>query len=274
MLATLLLLFSFITLGLFLWATLGGALFFMGCLTWLIVLVITVGYIDKMVLFLLGAREVRSSDEKDFFEAASHEAYKLSVSMPRLYFYNGLLERAFILQHRNEISIVLNKGLLAKFTSEELKAICFELLLQVKKGMASKRTKSMFLLGFLSWSMHSIMGLLMLMIPSRNLRKSLDLSLNFFLHPFLELLFKFIISESYFKKLSQLLVNFPEEKELLDRVGLKLKKPTSYYSLPSRKLLELSSVNKSRHFQNIITLEFLPHEWDFLFQNEGMKRAE
>jgi hypothetical protein len=272
--ATFLLLLGFILLGLFLWATLSGALFFLGALAWLLILVITVGYPDTMVLFLLGAREVRSSDEKDFFSAASHEAYKLSVSMPRLYFYNGSLERAFVLQNRQSISIILNKTLLEKCTSSELKAICFELLLQVKKGMAPKRTKSMFLLGFIAWTIHSIIGLILSILPFRDLKKATDWVLNYLLHPVLDVLFKFVMGESYFKKLSTVLANFPEEREMLERVGMKLRKPSSYYSLPSRKLLELSAINKSRHFQNIIALEFLPHEWDYLFVNEGIKRAE
>lgn len=75
---------------------------------------------------------------------------------------------------------------------------------------------------------------------------------------------------AYFKKLETLLNEFPKEKEMLDRVGLKLIKPLSYYSLPSRKLLVLSSVNKSRHFQSILALEFLPHEWDYLFKSEEL----
>jgi hypothetical protein len=272
--ATFLLLLSFITIGLFLWANLSGASFIMGVLIWLIILIITVGYPDTMVLFLLGAREVRSSDEKDFFSAASHEAYKLSVSMPRLYFYNGSLERAFVLQNRQSISIILNKSLLEKCTSSELKAICFELLLQVKKGMASKRTKSMFLLGFFAWMTHALIGLIFYFLPFRDLKKSADWVLNYLLHPVLDLMFKFVMGERYFKKLSGVLSNFPEEREMLYRVGMKLRKPDSYYSLPSRKLMELSAINKSRNFQNITALEFLPHEWDYLFVSEGLKRAE
>lgn len=272
--ATLFLLLSFAFLALFLWVTLSGALFFMGCLFTLILLVITVGYQDTMLLFLLGAREVRSSDEKIFFEAASQESYKLAVPMPRLYFYNGSLERAFIFQTRYNVSLVLNKHLLEKSSSEELKAICFELLLQAKKGMASKRTRSMFFLGFFSWIIHSFLGLFMNLLPFKEVRKAADWFINFLFHPVLEVLFKMIMGEKYFRKLEQLLEDYPEEKELLARVGLKLRKPYSYYSLPSRKLLVLQSVNRSRHFQNILALEFLPHEWDFLFKDGEMKGAQ
>lgn len=272
--ATLFLMFSFIFLGLFLWTTLSGALFLLGCLIWLILLVITVGYQDTMLLFLLGAREVRSSDEKNFFEAASQEAYKLSVVMPRLYFYNGTLERAFVFQTRYNVSIVLSKALLEKASSDELKAICFELLMQVKKGMAPKRTRSMFFLGFFSWIIHSFLGLFINLLPFKDLRRGADWFINYLFHPVMDFLFNLIMGESYFRKLEQFLSDYPEEKERLKRVGMRLRPPYTYYSLPSRKLLELHSVSRSRHFQNIMALEFLPHEWDYLFRGQELKGAE
>jgi Na+-transporting methylmalonyl-CoA/oxaloacetate decarboxylase gamma subunit len=272
--ATLFLLLAMSLFGLFLWVTLSGASFVFFFLIWLIILVITVGYPDTMVLYLLGAREIRSSDEKEFFEAASQEAYKLSVKMPRLYFYNGSLERAFVLQHRHANSLILSKGLLEKCSSAELRSISFELLLQIKKGMATKRTKSMLVLGFMAWITHSFMAMVLALLPFKNLRKASNWFSNFFLHPVLDFVFKLIIGEGYFRKLENVLADFPFEKEQLERVGLRLRKPLDYYSLPSRKLLELSSVNKSRHYQNIMALEFLPHEWDYLFNREEMKRAE
>lgn len=272
--ATFFLLLSLVFFGLFLWVIFSGALFFLGSLALLILTVITIGYQDTLLLFLLGAREVRSSDEKKFFEAASQESYKLAVSMPRLYFYNGSLERAFIFQTRYNNSIVLSKSLLEKASGEELNAICFELLLQVKKGMASKRTRSMFFLGLFAWIIHSISGLFINLIPVKDIRKSANWFLNYLVHPVMDFLFKIIMGEKYFKKLETLLSHYPQEKELLERVGLKLRRPYSYYSLPSRKLLELHSVNRSRHFQNIMALEFLPHEWDYLFKSREIKGAE
>jgi hypothetical protein len=272
--ATLFLLFSLIILGLFLWVVASGFTLVLGALAWSIILIITVGYQDTMLLFLLGARELRSSDERAYFEAASQEAYKLAVPMPRLYFYNGSLERAFVFQARDNVSIVLNKILLEKASTDELKGICFELLLQVKMGMAPKRTRGTFFLGFFAWIIHSSMGLLMNLLPFKDLRKAADWFINFLFHPVMDFLFKLMLGESYFKKLEQLMNDFPEEKELLGQVGLKLRRPYSYYSVPSRKLLELYSVGRSRHFQNIMALEFLPHEWDYLFKDGELKGAE
>lgn len=272
--ATAFLFLIYCLLGLFLWITLSGALFFLGLLGWLILGVITLGYADTMVLFLLGAREVRSSDEKAFFEAASQEAYKLSVTMPRLYFYNGSLERAFILHSHHDVSIILNKTLLKNSQPDELRAICFELLLQVKKGMASKRTKSMFILGLLTWIVHSITALFQAILPFKEIRQALDWFVNYLMHPLLDLVFRALVGESYFRKLDNHLKEYPLERGLLDRVGMKLRSPVEYYSLPSRKIAEFTSVRRSRQFQNIIALEFLPHEWDYLFKGKEIGRAE
>jgi hypothetical protein len=272
--ATLFLFLGFIILGLFLWVTLNGVFLFIAGMIGLALVVITIGYPETMLLFLLGARELRSSDEKSFFEAAAQESYKLSVPMPRLYFYNGSLDRAFVFQARHNVSIVLNKNLLERATKEELKAICFELLLQVKKGMSTKRTKCMFVLGLSTWIIHSLSGLLTNLIPFKDIRKGSKWFTNYLFNPVLDFVYRIMMSESYFRKLEQFIGEYPEEKALLGRVGLKLRKPYSYYSLPSRKLLELHSVGRSRHYQNIMALEFLPHEWDYLFRTLEIKGAE
>jgi Zn-dependent protease with chaperone function len=272
--ATLFIALAYIVLCLLAWTTLSGPILGIAIVVLLTLLVITMGYADTVILFLLGAREVRSSDEKNFFEAASQEAYKLCIPMPRLYFYNGSLERAFVLQSRNSSSIILNKSLLEKTSIDELKAICFELLIQIKSEMASKRTKSMFILGSMAWFIHSSLGLIIHFLPFQDFRKAMTWFANYLLHPVLGLLFQLIMGENYFKKLEFLLKEYPEELALLDKVGLKLAKASSYHSLPSRKITELYSINKSRHFQKMIALEFLPHEWDYLFGLSGDQGAK
>jgi hypothetical protein len=252
-------------LGLFLWITLSGALFFLGSLLLLLFIIISIGYSDTAILFFLGAREIKSSDEPDFYAAAAQEAYKLAVSQPNLYFYNGALERAFVLQNKKSISLVLSKDLLEICTKEELAAISFELLIQVKKNLASKRTKVMFVVGVVSWFAHGLMELLVKIFPFQSFRQSMNWLLNYLLQPWLELIFKITLSEKYFRKLESLLKEYPLENDLLLRVGSKLRRPKEIYSLSSRKIIEFSSANKNRHFQNILALEFLPHEWDLIF---------
>lgn len=268
------LLLATLVLGLFLWVTLSGALLVLACIFLLFLIVITIGYPDKAILFFLGAREVRSRDEAVFYKTASQEAYKLAVSMPHLYFYNGSVERGFVLQNKNVTSIILAKNLLHTVNEAELHAICFELLLQVKKGMASKRTKVMFLLGTCSWMSHSIVGVFARLIPMREVKEALDWVLNYLLHPLLDFLFRMTLGHGYFRKLMGFIEEYPFEKELLLKLGLKLRAPDDLYSLPSRKLQEFASASRSRHYQNILAMEFLPHEWDFFYGKEGMIRAQ
>jgi len=259
---------AFSILGSLFWVLLSGVPFLISALLWLTIILISIGYYDTVVLFLLGARQVRSSDEEKFFEAASQEAYKLSGPMAHLYFYNGTLERAFVLQNRQNVSIVLSKSLFDKCSSAELTAICFELFLQVKKGMAAKRTKTMFALGSLSWLLQSFFRVVMKIIPLREAKQATIWFLNFLINPWMDFMFSLLIGKMYFRKLENLMSAFPGEKEMLARVGLKLRKPANFYSLTSRKLLELSSVNKNQHYQSILALEFLPHEWDYLFEKQ------
>lgn len=271
--ASFLIFVGFLFLASYLWVTLEGSFLVTVSLFSAALFVFTVSYADSLLLFLLGARELRSSDEKHFFQAASQEAYKLAVPMPRLYFYNGYLERAFVFHNHDNLSIVLNKGLLETSSINELNAICFELLIQVKKGMAAKRTKSMFILGFLSWATHSIVGLMMKLVPLQNVRKSADWFVGYLLHPVLDLIFSLVMGKNYFKKLSHHIDEYPHEKELLENFYLKLRKPVLNDSLAYKKIFEMHSLSKNHQFQNIMTLEFLPHEWDNLFKNSGLTSA-
>jgi hypothetical protein len=241
---------------------------------WLIGVVIAIGYPDTAILFFLGAREIRSGDESKFFEAAAQQAYKLVLPVPKLYFYSGGLERGFVLLDKNVISLVLSRSFIEHADSEELSAVCFELLLQVKKGMAHKRTKVMLILGMIAWVSHGVMGLIKSLIPFREIGRVADWVLAYFLQPWLEFIFELTLGKNYFKKLQNHLAYYPGEQESLRRVGLKLRRRTELYSVPSKKLLEFSSIIRSRSFQNILALELLPHEWDLLFGSEDLMRAK
>jgi hypothetical protein len=259
---------------LFFWTMLSGAwLLVVYCILAFGIFVAT-GYPDTTILYILGAREVRSDDEESFFTAATQEAYKLAVPLPNLYFYNGSFERGFVLQNKQKVSLVLSRSLLIHAHPAELSAICFELLLQVKKGMASKRTKVMFLLGIKSWLVHAITRILTAFIPSREVKQAIAWLINYLLHPWLSFVFKLTMGKRYFKRLQSFLAEFPKEKEMREKVMLKLNHPIELAHLPSKKLIELTSSNRSRHFQNILALELLPHEWDSLPSFQENIRAE
>ncbi len=260
-------------LGVTIWVILGGAVFAFGMLGLLLFVVITVGYADAALLFFLGAREVKGADEIEFHTSAAQEAYKLAVPQPRLFIYNGALERSFILQNRKNISLVLSKELLEICSREELSAISFELLLQVKKGLAQKRTRVMFVIGLASWLVHSFIAVIQKIIPIKEVRLSLNWLMYFMLNPWVDLFYKVTMGEKYFRKLETLLNEYPLENGLLLRIGSKLRKPQEIYSLSSRKWIELNTISKNRYYQNIMILEFLPHEWDLIFSPSWESRA-
>lgn len=271
--ASLLLIVFFIIFGLFLWSTLSGALFFLSLLAFTVFIIISIYYHDIAVLFFLGARGIRASSSQDDFALASkQESYKLSISQPNLYFYNGTLGRAFVLQNGKTISLVIDKLLLEKLNKDDFSALCFLLLLQTKKGMAKKRSRILFILGFISWLVHSFTGLAVRLIPGKEIKQSFFWLTNYLLQPLLSFLFQVLLGDSYFKKLEQLLSEFTSEFALIKNLGLKLELPTYLKSLPSRKLLELLSIQKSQSYQTILSLECLPHEFDILFTEKGQIR--
>ncbi len=270
---TLFLLIYTLLLGVTIWVTLDGALFFLGMLILVFFVVISIGYTDTALLYFLGAREVKGADEIEFHASAAQEAYKLAVPQPRLFFYNGALERSFVLQNRKNISLVLSKELLEICSREELSAISFELLLQVKKGLAQKRTRVMFVIGLASWLVHSFIAIFQKIIPIREVQLSLNWLMYFMLNPWGELFYKLTLGEKYFRKLESLLNDYPLENGLLLRIGSKLRKPQEIYSITSRKWIELTTISKNRHYQNIVILEFLPHEWDLIFSPGWESRA-
>lgn len=272
--ASLLFLILLALFGLFLWVSSSGFFLLFGGGLLLLFIVVAIGYPDTALLFFLGAREARSSNEPKFYGAAAQEAYKLAVPVPNLYYYNGNFDRGFVFQCRKKVSIVLSKSLLDTCQADELNAICFELLLQVKKGMAQKRTGVMFLVGFISWVAHGVLSAGLELIPLKEVKRSADWLLIFLLHPTLELVFKLILGNSYFHKLKASLMEYPHEWELLERVNLKLRKASLLESLPSRKLMELSAASRKGHYRNILTLEFLPHEWSYFFHGEDMINAK
>ena len=259
-------------LGSILWASLSGIMLLIGSAILLFFIVISIGYTDTAILFILGAREVRSADEADFHAASTQEAYKLAVLRPRLYYYNGSLERAFVLQNKKSISLVMSKELLEICNKDELAAICFDLLIQVKKNLAVKRTKVMFVIGVASWLSHALVDVLTKIVPMKEFSKAMNWLMYFLVHPWLDLFFKFSLGDSYFKKLASLIKEYPYENDILEKVGAKLRTNNEIYSFSSRKLIQFSSVHRSRHYQNIVTLEFLPHEWDLIFLSKMESR--
>jgi hypothetical protein len=231
-------------------------------------LIISMAYADSAILFFLGARGLKRADEAKFHHASAQEAYKLAVPAPRLYFYNGTLDRAFVLEGRGEISLVLSKDLLENCNLEEISAICFALLLQVKKNLVKKRNKTLFLIGLISWISSAVIEILSKLFRHKHLKLSLNWMSAYLLRPWLEIIYKISIGEKYFQKIKKNLSEYPAEASHLMRAAGKIYRPDELDSFSSKKIWEYSSLGKNANFQRIISLELLPHEWDFIFKPE------
>jgi hypothetical protein len=252
-------------ISLILWVFLSGTWFLIALTILAVFIVISAVYNDTFILFSLGAREVKSDDQSYFYAAALQEAYKLAVGRPRLYFFNGALGRAFVLQNHSRVNLVLHKELLESCTKEELSALCFELLLQIKHHQAIKRTRVMYLIGLISWFSHSIIDLIGKILPFKEIDRSLNWLVQYLLYPWLEIIFKLTLGKKYFRKIQTQLDDYPNELDLIRKVGIKIGDPLKQNHLTSRKILEFSGLNRSRQFQNILLLEMMPHEWDLIF---------
>lgn len=257
------------------WLIFSGWLLGFSLLVLMILAVLVWNYSDKAILYFLGAREVMSSDGPAFHKEAMQQAYKLAVPAPSLYFYNGSFERAFMLQSGKNISLVLSRSLLEGAQQDEFAAICFSLLIQAKKGLAPSRTKAMFILGGSAWFTHGLVNLVSKVLPSKQAKAVINLIANYFLHPWLKINFHLLIGNRYFKKVAGHLAQFPLESAQLNNLYLRLRHPDEIYSSLSRRLMELFPIQGSLHYQNILSLELLPHEWDYYQQyQEGLSDKE
>jgi hypothetical protein len=228
---------------------------------------------DRAILFFLGAREVRSGDQPQYFEAASQEAYKLSLPQPKIFVYEGSLERGFILQNRNQLSLVLSRSFLTKMNLPELSGVCFSLLLQAKKKLVHKRTKAMFITGTISWVFNNFASLVAVVVPEKNSKKVIHAVFDFFLIPGLRLIFDVILGKSYFRQFSTYLNEYPNDYNSLQVAGMKLERCSEIYSFPSRRIYEFSVSTRRNSYKNILFLELLPHEWDYLFLKQDLMSA-
>ncbi len=226
-------------------------------------------------MFLLGAREIRGDDQSSYFESASQEAYKLSLQRPKIYVYEGVFERGYVLQNNKNISLVLDRSFLNRVSKNELSGVCFALLIQAKHGLATNRTKAMLIFGSISWIVNGLGKLLGLFIPSRYFRLSINWFLVLMFYPLIQSLFSMMVGNNYLIKAFQLLDEYPDELRNLKLATMKLKNNSELYSITSRKLIEIASASKTSTYKNTLTLDVLPHEWDeFYIKQDKLSVAE
>ena len=244
------------------WAFLSG--WVLGVFYFLLVtgLLVFINATDKILLLLLGSREIKFEYEEELTNRVAQIAYKLGIRPPKLYFYNGVLDRAFILQCGQRISLVYSKNLLDICSDEEVEAVSFELLIQAKNNLARKRSLTLGIIGIVSWISQGFVGSIKKMIPSKRVGEVLNWLIYYAIHPWFMVAFRLMFGWSSLRKVNAQLASYESEAILIDHVKRKINYPDDLYSLPMKKFIELTLINKNPHFQNVLALEFLPHEWD------------
>lgn len=109
---------------------------------WLIIWVMIYSYLDKLILFFIGAREIIDADFQPFFQAFKNEIYRNFEKMPKVYLYTGQGVKCFVLESRHDWSVVLDRALVKKLNDEQVQALVEYLVRFKKTEMGWRLTKS------------------------------------------------------------------------------------------------------------------------------------
>lgn len=80
-------------------------------------------HLDKLVLMQIKAREVVDTDQQLLFQCMKNEAYKTGSTTPKVYLYSGQSLKCFVLQSRNEWSIVFDRRLINEMDEIQLRSL-------------------------------------------------------------------------------------------------------------------------------------------------------
>jgi hypothetical protein len=100
-------------------------------------------YADKFILLFLGAREIIDADNKALFQVLKSTTFRTYQSLPKVYLYSGDQFKSFVLDSRNEWSIVLDRNLIENADEKQLESM-MEFLINLKLSKAAwVQTKGM-----------------------------------------------------------------------------------------------------------------------------------
>lgn len=100
-------------------------------------------YLDKFLLTLLKGREVMDTDEHLLFQSLKNESYKMKLPPPKVYLYTGFTKKCFVLQSRNEWTVVIERSLLNIMTEAQKKELARFVFRYKNTNMALIQTKVM-----------------------------------------------------------------------------------------------------------------------------------
>lgn len=100
-------------------------------------------YIDKLLLAALRGREVVDTDYSNIFQCVKNQCYKTKEPLPKIYLYSGNQLKAFVLESRNEWTIVLDRRLVNMLDEAQTKSLVKYLFEFKMSGLALVQTKVM-----------------------------------------------------------------------------------------------------------------------------------
>lgn len=111
--------------------------------SWFMAFTILYLFLDKIILYIIGAREIIDSDYQTLFQYIKSASYQNFESTPKVYVYSGFSLKAFVLSSRNEWSIVLDRKLMEQLNSEQIKYLINYLVKFNKTSIPWRQTKSL-----------------------------------------------------------------------------------------------------------------------------------
>lgn len=163
-----------------------GMLRIAAVVTWIVLWCVTYAYLDKVILFFIGAREIIDQDSQTLFQQLKSETYRRFETEPRVYLYDGNALKCFVFESRGQWSIALDRALLGSMDQSQVKALVSYLVKYKKAGISWRLTKS-YGLSALSLSLNSFFWSRLLMFkPESKPYKVLSFFTLVLLKPYIE----------------------------------------------------------------------------------------
>jgi hypothetical protein len=169
--------------------------------TFFVVLLIL--YADKILLFILGARQSVETLHSGFFQRVRHLSFKLGVPTPRAYVYKGKVSRIFALNSRGDLSLVFEYKLIEQLNDNELDSLICYLLLTNKCGGARRRTISYLFSSLFIKFLYFTKDTMNRLFRKKELSRAATLIVGLVIRPFITSAFQLSFSKKEVQRIKQ-----------------------------------------------------------------------
>lgn len=215
-------------------------------------------YPDKFLLHFLQAREITETEFPFAHQVASNQAFKLRLSAPQVYTYNGFFHRAFAFSSGKRSVLVIERTVLTTVSKEELEALLFSLGLQIKDGIAKKSTFALLSLAVCWVPYLKMMGLW------KSPPQLLGWLGQFIVSPAASLLHRVGYNQMTCQKFLNHLSFFPYEESRLQDLNGRFDQPKLHLSVARDLTFRAGAASHGPREQMILALEAATHLMDYL----------